>query len=119
MKLKLILVSCLALVLALWGCGTTGASSSTANTSVASTIGSHKVVLTWAASTSSVTGYNVYRASGANSYVLLNVQPLTALSYTDSSVQSGQTYYYAVTAVDANGLQSMLSNQVTAVIPSP
>ena len=116
-KLRLFLASCLVLVLALCGCGTTGTTGLTANTS---TTGSHKVVLTWAASPSAVAGYNVYRASAqANSYVLLNATPITGLAYTDSSVQSGQTYYYAVAAIDAYGVQSVLSNQVTAVVPNP
>ena len=40
-------------------------------------------------------------------------------SYVDGSVQAGQTYYYVVTAVDTNGTESVYSNQVQAVIPSP
>lgn len=40
-------------------------------------------------------------------------------SYVDGSVQAGQTYYYVVTAVDTNGAESVYSNQVQAVIPSP
>ena len=41
-----------------------------------------------------------------------------ALSYTDSTVQSGTTYYYVITAVDGQG-QSGYSNQVTVTVPSP
>ena len=117
-KLKLVLVFCLTLVFSICGCGTSGAAPTA--TSAASTTSSHKVVLIWDASTSPVAGYNVYRFSAqGNSYVLLNAQPVTGLTYTDSNVQSGKTYYYAVTAVDANGVQSVLSNQVAAVVPNP
>jgi fibronectin type 3 domain-containing protein len=42
-----------------------------------------------------------------------------ATSFVDGSVQSGQTYYYVVTAVDTSGTESGYSNQVQAVIPSP
>jgi fibronectin type 3 domain-containing protein len=42
-----------------------------------------------------------------------------ATSFVDGSVQSGQTYYYVVTAVDTTGTVSGYSNQVQAVIPSP
>jgi len=44
---------------------------------------------------------------------------VSSLSYTDSTVQSGQTYYYVTTAVDAAGLESSYSSQVHAVIPFP
>jgi fibronectin type 3 domain-containing protein len=40
-------------------------------------------------------------------------------TFIDGSVQSGQTYYYVVTAVDTTGTVSGYSNQVQAVIPSP
>jgi len=40
-------------------------------------------------------------------------------SYSDGSVQAGQTYYYVVTAVDAGGNESAGSNQTQAVIPTP
>jgi fibronectin type 3 domain-containing protein len=37
----------------------------------------------------------------------------------DSTVQSGITYYYVVTAVDSAGSESTYSNPTQAVIPSP
>jgi hypothetical protein len=78
---------------------------------------SYSVTLTWVASTSSVTGYNVYRSTvNGGPYTLLNPSPLTALTYTDSTVQDGVTYYYVATAVDSSG-ESAYSNQATAVIP--
>jgi len=41
------------------------------------------------------------------------------MSYTDSTVQSGQTYYYATTAVDSSGVESTYSNQVQVAVPFP
>ena len=38
-------------------------------------------------------------------------------SYLDVSVQSGQTYYYVVTAIDAAGAESPYSNAAEVVIP--
>jgi len=78
----------------------------------------HSVALSWTASTSTVSGYNVYRTtiSGAQ-YTLVNSSLITALAYTDTSVQSGTTYYYVTTAVDASGTESVFSNQVSAPIP--
>jgi fibronectin type 3 domain-containing protein len=40
-------------------------------------------------------------------------------TFVDGFVQSGQTYYYVVTAVDTGGAESVYSNQVQAIIPSP
>ena len=53
----------------------------------------------------------------AGSYSPLNGTAITALNYSDSTVASGNTYYYVVTAVDSSGDESVYSNQATAVIP--
>lgn len=80
----------------------------------------HSVGLSWIASTSSVVGYNVYRSStsGGPYARLTNVLDVST-NYMDSSVQSGQTYYYVSTAVDSRGVESQYSNLRQAVIPSP
>jgi hypothetical protein len=78
----------------------------------------HSVALTWAASTSSVSGYNVYRATvSGGAYTKINSSLVSQLSYTDRNVQSGTTYYYVATAVDSAGNESLHSNQVSATIP--
>jgi len=80
----------------------------------------HSVDLSWTASTSAVAGYNIYRATTAGGpYTKLNVTMSAATAYTDSSVQSGVTYFYVVRAVDAAGAESLNSNETTAVIPVP
>jgi hypothetical protein len=78
----------------------------------------HSVALSWNASTSAVSGYNVYRStvSGSN-YTKINSSLVVGLSYSDATVQSSTTYYYVTTAVDSNGVESSYSNQVTAPIP--
>jgi fibronectin type 3 domain-containing protein len=89
----------------------------TAGTGVSGT--AHSAALSWGASSSSgIAGYNVYRSTtpGA-SFVRINSALLTALKYTDGTVASGQTYYYAVTAVSSVGAESTYSGQVTANIP--
>ncbi len=59
----------------------------------------HSVTLTWNASTSTVSGYNVYRSTVSGSgYVKLNSSLVAVLTYTDSTVQSGTTYFYVTTA---------------------
>src|SRR5207248_9072581 len=77
----------------------------------------HYAVLTWKASPSVVVGYNVYRAeNSAGPFKKLNSSPIREATYKDSSVQAGRTYFYQVTAVDANAHESGSSNQVRAIV---
>jgi fibronectin type 3 domain-containing protein len=77
------------------------------------------VQLNWNASTSQVVGYRVYRSEvSGGSFSALNGTAINALTYDDTSVSSGTTYYYVVKAVDASGNESVQSNQATAVIPA-
>jgi hypothetical protein len=79
---------------------------------------SHSVALNWSASTSTVAGYNVYRSTvSGSSYTRVNGSLVASASYADSGVQSGATYYYVATAVDASGNESVYSNEVSANVP--
>jgi len=77
------------------------------------------VSLTWQASISdSVVGYNVYRGkTSGGPYRKINRQLDFTTSYTDGACDSGQTYYYVTTAVNAAGEESAYSNEAQAVIP--
>ncbi len=78
----------------------------------------HSAALSWTASTSTVSGYNVYRGTvNGGPYTPINPSLVTGLSYTDTTVLSGVTYYYVTTAMDSSGVQSVDSNQVIATIP--
>jgi len=79
----------------------------------------HSVALNWNASTSSnVVGYNVYRGTvSGGPYAQINSALNTGTNDMDTTVQSGHTYYYVVTAVDSNGSESVFSNQIQAAIP--
>src|SRR5579863_1744445 len=78
----------------------------------------HTVGLNWGASSSSVSGYNVYRSTvSGSSYAKVNSALVAGVSFSDSSVQSGQTYYYVATSVDGSGNESVHSNEVAAVVP--
>ena len=79
----------------------------------------HSVALTWEPSASSVTGYFVYRGSKPSGpFAQLNSSPEPSPSYSDSTVSSGQVYYYFVTAVDSSNIQSADSNEVSVTIPA-
>jgi hypothetical protein len=79
----------------------------------------HSVALSWIASTTStVSGYNVYRSTvSGTGYAKMNSLVVSALIYTDGTVQNATTYYYVTTAVDGSGAESAYSNEVPAVIP--
>jgi hypothetical protein len=79
---------------------------------------SHSVTVTWTASTSPVSGYNVYRSSvSGGPYNKVNSSLVAATTYTDTTVQATQTYYYVVTSVDASGTESAFSTEVSVTVP--
>ena len=92
-----------------------------AGTGGSQTSAPHKVQLSWSpprTSGSTLTGYNVYRATvGISSYALLNPTIDTATSYLDTNVQSGLTYNYIVKSVDSQGSESGPSNSTQVTIP--
>jgi Abnormal spindle-like microcephaly-assoc'd, ASPM-SPD-2-Hydin len=82
-------------------------------------VATHWAAFDWAASTSGVVGYNVYRRSDLDaSWTRLNSSPVTTTSYTDWDVQSGGSYVFGVTAVSVTNIESTLSNVAAASIPS-
>ena len=106
-------------VLLLSRCGHTGRSSSPPR-NLGAVPAAHSVALNWNANTSAVVRYNVYRATQPGGpYTKLNSSPIRRTSYTDSTVQAGHTYFYVVTAVDQNGIESRFSSKVQASVPSP
>ena len=89
-------------------------------TGVTTSASKHTVALTWErSSTSSVTGYFVYRGTKPSGpFSQLNSSPESSPTYSDSTVSSGQVYYYYVTAVDSSNIQSADSNEVSVTIPA-
>jgi len=80
----------------------------------------HTANLSWDASTShGIVGYNVYRgANPGGPYTKINSTLDPNTTYSDGTVQGGQTYYFVTTAVDGQGMESGYSNQTEAVIPA-
>ncbi len=78
----------------------------------------HSVGLSWSPSTSAVVGYNTYAsAQSGGPYTKLTSTPVAATSYTDSTVQAGQTYYFVITSVDSTNQESAYSSEVSALVP--
>ena len=70
----------------------------------------HRVTLAWQAPVlppgEKIVGYNVYRSGEENGHYELIAEKVSALTYIDSAVQSGHTYYYRVTSLNAKGRES-------------
>lgn len=81
----------------------------------------HSVTLSWSEGTSStVSGFNVYRGTvSGGPYTKLTSTSVTSMTYTDSSVNAGATYYYVVTAISNTGAESGYSTPVQAIVPTP
>ena len=77
-----------------------------------------EVLLSWNADSGSLNGYNTYRSTvSGGPYTKLTSSPQAPSSYTDLAVQSGNTYYYVVTAVSTSNVESGYSNQAAATVP--
>ena len=81
----------------------------------------HSVTLswTWAQGTGDpATGFHIQRSqvTGGPYAVIATVPSSSTLTFIDSSVVGGQTYFYVVTAFNGGG-DSLPSNQVTCNIP--
>jgi hypothetical protein len=86
-------------------------------TGTGNTQNSHSVDLSWDSSGGDAVAYDVFRGTvNGGPYQIVATEDAST-SYTDSTVVSGMTYYYVVTAINAQGEQSGYSNVAEAVIP--
>jgi len=92
-----------------------------APTGVSATPGNAQVTVDWANNPEGdIAGYNIYRSTTAGSgHTKLNGSLLTQSLYTDNAVTNGTRYYYKVTAVDIDSLESLQSAEVNAMPVQP
>jgi Abnormal spindle-like microcephaly-assoc'd, ASPM-SPD-2-Hydin len=82
--------------------------------------GDHLAALSWSSVGAPAVGYFIYRGTATGGpYTRLNTAADANTTYTDSAVSAGQSYYYVVTAVGSNGVESSYSNEAVGTIPSP
>ena len=72
-----------------------------------------QAALSWSAATGA-TNYEVYRSGTSGGPYGLEAEGITGTSYLDTSLASGQTYFYVVTATNAYG-QSLYSDEIAVV----
>jgi hypothetical protein len=105
-----------AFTVAVTGCG--GHVSEASYKVVVQATANHVVDLSWNASASNnISGYNVYRSPNGTTWSKINVSLIGSTLYNDDTVADGNTYYYAATAVNIEGVESSKSAVVKAVIP--
>jgi hypothetical protein len=79
----------------------------------------HSVTLAWSPATSHAAGYNVYRSNTLQgSFAKLTPSPHPDVTFTDASVEAGETYFYKTTAVSTKGKESKYSDPVQVTIPN-
>lgn len=78
-----------------------------------------KVTLNWTQSSSPNLADNcIYRGLvQGGPYVQIACTPSPVITYPDSTVVRGTVYYYVVTAVDNNSIESPFSNEIKAIVP--
>jgi fibronectin type 3 domain-containing protein len=81
----------------------------------------HSVTLKWNAPAAAhagpaAVGYNIYRSEHKGGPYTAIAKGVQSLTYTDAEVRSGQTYYYKVTSVAANGRESTAAT-ISAAVP--
>lgn len=92
--------------------------------------GNHRVILSWKAGASrpeaKIIGYCLYRSrkekfakqkAACRECEQINVIPFRGTACIDDRVEDGAVYYYAVTAMTAEGIVSSASNETRAAIP--
>jgi fibronectin type 3 domain-containing protein len=78
----------------------------------------YDVELNWIQSGSpGITGNCIYRARGADELKRIACVEPPILKYKDTRVADGETYWYAVTAIEGEE-ESNYSNQITVTVPT-
>jgi len=79
---------------------------------------SYSVSLIWTPSSSSYSGFNIYRgAQSGGPYSKINASLIATPSYLDTTCSSAGTYYYVATEVDTSGAESNYSSPASAIVP--
>ena len=90
-------------------------------------VGTGTATLTWMPPTeytdgsalSNLAGYKIYYGTSSGSYSnVITVNNVGTASYVIENIPAGRTYYFVVTAFDANGTESAYSNVVSKTITS-
>ena len=84
---------------------------------IASPQGPGIVTLTWTPSTSGdIESYNIHQGTSSAVYTTV-ISAGNVNQYVEFGLTSGQQMYFVVAAVSASGVESVVSNEVTTIVP--
>jgi Abnormal spindle-like microcephaly-assoc'd, ASPM-SPD-2-Hydin len=76
------------------------------------------VKLNWEANPASTAGYVIYRSADPNGpFTRITTQAVPSAEYVDTGLAAGHTYYYVVTSVGADEMESEYSAPISATVP--
>lgn len=76
-----------------------------------------QISISWKDNSANETGFRVYRKVGASgAYSVIATTAANATSYVNAGLNAGASYYYRVSAINANG-ESALSNEINVNTP--
>ena len=74
--------------------------------------------LTWTPNADDdLAGYNIYRREGSGAFAKINGALLKSPAFHDTQVRAGDTYIYAVSAVDLRNNESAKSKETSERVP--
>jgi fibronectin type 3 domain-containing protein len=87
--------------------------------SPSSTPRNETAMLSWHASAGpGLAGYKIYQAHASGAYgAPIATVTMDVTSYTVTGLEAGSTYFFTVTAYNADGVESTFSNEVSKSIP--
>jgi hypothetical protein len=103
-------------------CGGSGSSAPTSSNgpNPTPTPAAHFVTVSWQPSSSpGVTAYNVYRSTVSGGPYSVVGWGVSGPTFTDTAVQPGATYFYVITSLTNANVESTISGEVKATVPSP
>jgi hypothetical protein len=84
--------------------------------SMGSSVSAFDISLAWSPGDETALGYKLYYGSSSQNYAQ-SVDVGNNSSHTVENLKQGQTYYFAVTAYDAEGNESTYSNEINYQVP--
>jgi hypothetical protein len=80
----------------------------------------HSVAISWQASSSAGVGfYNIYRSNVSGGPYTRVGWRVSGATYNDTAVQPGATYFYVITSVTTSNVESTISSEIKATVPTP
>ena len=84
-------------------------------TNIVVDVAPRKSKLSWTLSSSNnVTGYKIFKGTSPNPTTLLTTVSNSTVSYTDTGLTNGTTYFYSIKSVDSNELESISSPDLSS-----